>query len=237
MDQLPHDGLDVKMTSTAAAGAPSMKHQLLAAAYRSAIAGRQTNLPDVQRRLHMSGGLVSPAAWGCTEHHRSTEPRTGHSGAPSDWAPCGPCSGFGTNAATGVAGCRSIARGTPVATPQCRQPAKTVIPLILLLVAAVLLYMFLSRLAHGERSAIGLSKEEVVSADDSATRMPTLRSKRYGLVGRPDQIVRVGRVLIPRRTEAKGAAHAAVTCPPVSRTVFACARSLRGSTAIRTAGP
>jgi len=72
-----------------------------------------------------------------------------------------------------------------------------VISLIVLLVAAVLLYMFLSRLARGERSAIGLNKGEVVSADDSATGMPTLRSKWHGLVGRPDQIVRVGRVLIP----------------------------------------
>ena len=71
------------------------------------------------------------------------------------------------------------------------------IPLIVLLVAALLLYMFLSRLARGERSAIGLNKEEVVSADDSATGMPTLRSKRHGLVGRPGQIVRVFRELIP----------------------------------------
>ena len=76
-------------------------------------------------------------------------------------------------------------------------------PLIVLLVAAVLLYLYLSRLARGERSAIGLNKEEVVSADDSATGMPTLRSKRYGLVGRPDQIVRVGSVLIPVEQKPK----------------------------------
>ena len=36
-----------------------------------------------------------------------------------------------------------------------------------------------------------------------ATRMPTLRSKRHGLVGRPDQIVRVGRVLIPVEQKPK----------------------------------
>lgn len=77
------------------------------------------------------------------------------------------------------------------------------IPLIVLLVTAVLLYMFLSRMARGERSAIGLNDEEVISADDSATGIPTLPSKRHGLVGRPDQIVRVGKVLIPVEQKPK----------------------------------
>src|ERR1700737_3222639 len=36
-----------------------------------------------------------------------------------------------------------------------------------------------------------------MSADDSTHGMPTLRSKRYGLVGRPDQLIRMGRMLIP----------------------------------------
>ncbi len=42
-----------------------------------------------------------------------------------------------------------------------------------------------------------MSNEVIISADDSALGTPTLRSARYGLVGRPDQLVSVGRMLIP----------------------------------------
>ena len=45
----------------------------------------------------------------------------------------------------------------------------------------------------------------IVSADDSALVAPNLRSARYGLVGRPDHLVRVGRTLIP--VEQKPSAH------------------------------
>jgi CRISPR-associated exonuclease Cas4 len=73
-----------------------------------------------------------------------------------------------------------------------------VIALVLLLTGAVvLLYVCLGRWTRRERSAIGLNKEVVVFADDSALGTPTLRSARYGLVGRPDQLVRVGRMVIP----------------------------------------
>jgi CRISPR-associated exonuclease Cas4 len=72
-----------------------------------------------------------------------------------------------------------------------------VIALFLLLIGAVLLYVLVGQWTRGERSALGLSREVIVSADDSALGTPTLRSARYGLVGRPDQIVRVGRMLIP----------------------------------------
>jgi CRISPR-associated protein Cas4 len=72
-----------------------------------------------------------------------------------------------------------------------------VIPLVLFLVAAVLLYVFLSHVTRGERSALGLNNEVIVGADDSALGTPTLHSTRYGLVGRPDQLVSVGGMLIP----------------------------------------
>ncbi len=71
------------------------------------------------------------------------------------------------------------------------------ISVVLLLVAAVLLYVLLSHLTRRERSALGINNAVIVSADDSAQGMPTLRSNRYGLVGRPDQLIRVGRMLIP----------------------------------------
>ena len=71
------------------------------------------------------------------------------------------------------------------------------IPLILLLAAAVLLYVWLSHRVRRERTRLGLKNEVIVSADDSTQGMPTLRSKRYGLVGRPDQLIRMGKMLIP----------------------------------------
>ena len=71
------------------------------------------------------------------------------------------------------------------------------IQLILLLAAAVLLYMCLSHWARRDRTALSLKNEVIVSADDSTQGMSMLRSKRYGLVGRPDQLIRVGRMLIP----------------------------------------
>jgi len=72
-----------------------------------------------------------------------------------------------------------------------------VIPLILLLAGAVLLYVWLSHRVRRERTRLGFKNEVIVSADDSTQGMPTLRSKRYGLVGRPDQLIRMGQMLIP----------------------------------------
>ena len=71
------------------------------------------------------------------------------------------------------------------------------IPLIPLLAAAVLLYVWLSHRVRRERTRLGFKNEVIVSADDSTQGMPTLRSKRYGLVGRPDQLIRMGQMLIP----------------------------------------
>ena len=71
------------------------------------------------------------------------------------------------------------------------------IPLVLSVAAAVLLYVYLSHWVRRERTVLGFKNEVIVSADDSTQGMPSLRSKRYGLVGRPDQLIRVGRMLIP----------------------------------------
>jgi CRISPR-associated exonuclease Cas4 len=69
--------------------------------------------------------------------------------------------------------------------------------LVLLLITTLLLYAYLSRWSRRERAEVGLNHETVESTDDSAIPMPTLRSERYGLVGRPDQLVRVGQALVP----------------------------------------
>ncbi len=71
------------------------------------------------------------------------------------------------------------------------------IPLVLSVAAAVLLYVCLSHWVRRERTVLGLKNAVIVSADDSTRGMSTLCSKRYGLVGRPDQLIRVGRMLIP----------------------------------------
>jgi CRISPR-associated exonuclease Cas4 len=72
-----------------------------------------------------------------------------------------------------------------------------VIGLVSMLVATVLLYVLLTRWCRREQAAVGLDHETVHSSDDSTAPIPTLRSWRYGLVGRPDQLVRVGRALVP----------------------------------------
>jgi CRISPR-associated exonuclease Cas4 len=70
--------------------------------------------------------------------------------------------------------------------------------LVLLLIGAILLYVALTRFSKHERGVVGLRNETVETTDDDdTTSMPVLRSDRYGLVGRPDQLVRVGRALVP----------------------------------------
>jgi CRISPR-associated exonuclease Cas4 len=80
-----------------------------------------------------------------------------------------------------------------------------VTPLVLLLILAVLLYACLRQWSRRERRSLGIGTAAIVSADDSALVAPNLRSARYGLVGRPDHLVRVGRTLIP--VEQKPSAH------------------------------
>lgn len=69
--------------------------------------------------------------------------------------------------------------------------------LVALLIETLVLYVLLTRWTGRERAAVGLENEALESADDSSAPVPTLRSRRYGLVGRPDQLVRVGGLLIP----------------------------------------
>ena len=64
-------------------------------------------------------------------------------------------------------------------------------------VLLLLLYVVLTRWRRHERAELGLGRGRVVAADDTREGAPTLRSERYGLVGRPDHLVRLGHALIP----------------------------------------
>ena len=68
---------------------------------------------------------------------------------------------------------------------------------VLLLAAGVLVYVALGVLQTHGRNSIGLSGSTVLAADDSRIGSPTLHSKRFRLVGRPDQLVRIGGQVIP----------------------------------------
>jgi CRISPR-associated exonuclease Cas4 len=69
--------------------------------------------------------------------------------------------------------------------------------LVVLLIVCLVVVGWLDRWRRSERTALGLMNEQVLAADDSATPVPTLYSARYRLVGRPDQLVRAGRTLVP----------------------------------------
>ena len=69
--------------------------------------------------------------------------------------------------------------------------------LVIALILCVVLFCCLDRWRRSERADLGLTNEAMIAADDSARPTPTLYSARYRLVGRPDQLVRVGRMLIP----------------------------------------
>jgi CRISPR-associated exonuclease Cas4 len=75
--------------------------------------------------------------------------------------------------------------------------------LVLLLIVALAAYALLGRWSRSERAQVGLSSGTIETTDDSAERAPTLRSRRYGLVGRPDQLIRVGNALIPVEQKPK----------------------------------
>ena len=71
------------------------------------------------------------------------------------------------------------------------------IPLGLALCLALLLYLLIVYVERQGRSRLGLDGGVVVAADDSRVGVPTLRSSRLGLVGRPDHLLRSGDALIP----------------------------------------
>jgi CRISPR-associated exonuclease Cas4 len=69
--------------------------------------------------------------------------------------------------------------------------------LVLVLVLMITLYVALGRRTAKQREALGLTHGSIVAADDARIGSPTLRSKRLGLVGRPDHLLRSGGVFIP----------------------------------------
>jgi CRISPR-associated exonuclease Cas4 len=75
--------------------------------------------------------------------------------------------------------------------------AAALIWLILALGLALLLYLAIGHVERQGRSKLGLEGGVVVAADDSRLGVPTLRSSRLGLAGRPDHLVRAGDALIP----------------------------------------
>lgn len=83
-------------------------------------------------------------------------------------------------------------------------PYVAVTGLLALLVGTVLIYVLLTRWCRRQRAEIGLANEPIHSSDDSAVPALTLRSLRYGLTGRPDQLVRVGSALVPVEQKPTG---------------------------------
>ncbi len=73
----------------------------------------------------------------------------------------------------------------------------------MLLIVMLAVYALLGRWSRSERAHVGVSSGTIQTTDDSAERTPTLRSRRYGLVGRPDQLIRVGNALIPVEQKPK----------------------------------
>jgi hypothetical protein len=70
---------------------------------------------------------------------------------------------------------------------------------IALVAVAVLLFiaLMLSVCTRRERQNLGLDPGIIVAADHAQLAMPTLRSDRLGLIGRPDHSLRCGNYLIP----------------------------------------
>jgi CRISPR-associated exonuclease Cas4 len=69
--------------------------------------------------------------------------------------------------------------------------------LAVLLVGCVVAYLVLRGRWRSERHSLGLPDGAIVGADSSRLTVPTLRSNRYALSGRPDHLIRDGGMLIP----------------------------------------
>ena len=98
-------------------------------------------------------------------------------------------------------------------------------PLVLALGLALLLYLLVGHLERQGHSRLGLDGGVVVAADDSRLGVPTLRSSRLGLVGRPDHLLRSGDALIPveqkpsaRRIQPSHVMQVAAQCMLVEET-------------------
>src|SRR5258708_705904 len=99
--------------------------------------------------------MASPATRDCTECSRRPQPRAGNVCASSDREPRRSRTRARARATGDDAALRRTARGTVVAVPQRRWPLATVTPLVLLLIALVLLYVWVARLTRGERPHSG----------------------------------------------------------------------------------
>jgi predicted RecB family nuclease len=69
--------------------------------------------------------------------------------------------------------------------------------LLLSLALALAASLALRGWTRRRRARLGLAGGEIVFADDSLVRAPTLRSARLGLVGRCDHLLRVGDAYVP----------------------------------------
>ena len=69
--------------------------------------------------------------------------------------------------------------------------------LLALLAVLTALFLLLGRWRRREGQRLGVDAGGLIAADDAHLGMPTLRSERFGLVGRPDQLLRVGRAVVP----------------------------------------
>ena len=69
--------------------------------------------------------------------------------------------------------------------------------LLALLAVLTALYLLLGRWSRREGQRLGVDSGGIIAADDAYLGMPTLRSERFALVGRPDQLLRVGRAVVP----------------------------------------
>src|SRR5579859_5139866 len=104
---------------------------------------------------------------------------------------------------------------------------------VLLLAAVALAYMALGLLQRHRRSSIGLNDSTVLAADDSRIGSPTLRSERLRLVGRPDQLVRIGGQLIPVEQKPRAWRVHDSYVLQVRRGMPPGQRGLRGATTLR----
>ncbi len=77
--------------------------------------------------------------------------------------------------------------------------------LLAFLIVAAMTYLVLARWSRARRATLGLGEGDIISADDSIIRAPTLRSERLGLVGRCDHLLKVNGAYVP--VEQKPTAH------------------------------
>ncbi len=140
-------------------------------------------VPGEARRTTGSPRFLPRRAWrACAQTHRCRDrpaPAVGPDAQIGRDPNC--CSGGGC-------GCSIDRRGQTFVS----------MPILLLLLALMLVvWLVLSVSGERRRRKLGIPSGKVVAADDADLGMPLLRSDRLGLVGRPDQLLRVSGALIP----------------------------------------